>query len=145
MFNIWTLPSGAQRCLDPVWPTAGRAQCVDQMYPGQIWSSTCGQKELIWLFSQMQLMLKPNYRSMILRTLFRKPSACSTFRPQSFHFSATICQLLLKKPQGQVKLTNNLFKADAIKKVILCNFCEAYLSLLFPSSWRKMGLLQTSV
>merc|ERR1719458_314164 len=29
-------PPGAQRCLDPVWPTAGRAQCVDQMYPGQI-------------------------------------------------------------------------------------------------------------
>ena len=25
-------------------------------------------------------------------------------------------------------------QADAIKKVILCNFCEAYLSLLFPSS-----------
>lgn len=85
------------------------------------------------------------FRSMIFRTLLRKPSACSSFHPQSFHFSTTTCQLLLKKPQGQVKLRNNLFKADAIKKVLLCNFSETCLYLLFPSSWRKMGLMQTSV
>ena len=65
----------------------------------------------------MQLILEPNCRDMILRTLMLRPSACSSLHLQSFNFSTTACQLLLKKPQGKVKLTNNLFKADAIKKV----------------------------
>ena len=94
----------------------------------------------IFKCSWRQLKIELNYRSMILRTLICKP--CSTFRLQSFQFSKTTCQLLLKKPQGKVKLTNNLFKADAVKKVWEW-YCDLWniphsLNVPFPSSWRKM-------
>lgn len=83
---------------------------------------------------------------MILRTLFRKPSACSTSRPQSFHFSTTICQLLLKKPQGQVKLTNNLFKADAIKKLMKEDGIATDFRLIYreASSFKTHKILQVA-
>ena len=81
---------------------------------------------------------KPNCRNMILRTLMCKPSACSNLHLQSFQFSTTASKLLLKKPQGKVKLTNNLFKADAIKKVWHFLY-KISLYVLFPSSRKKMG------
>ena len=82
---------------------------------------------------------KPNCRNMILRTLMCKPSACSNLHLQSFQFSTTASQLLLKKPQGKVKLTNNLFKADAIKKVWQC-LCKISLSMLFSQLTKEDGI-----
>ena len=52
-------------------------------------------------------------RSMILRAFLHKPSVSSLLSPQW----STARRRLHKKPQGKEKLTNNLFKAEAVKKV----------------------------
>ena len=52
-------------------------------------------------------------RSMILRAFLHKPSVSSLLSPQW----STARRRLHKKPQGKEKLTNNLFKAEAVKKI----------------------------
>ena len=97
--------SGAQCCTDQKWKTAGCAQCVDKVCPRKIWPAPRGQEELVCSHFKSNI-----YRVMIVRALFCKYTICS-------RFSTTACHNLVKKPHGKVKLVNNLFKPDAVKKV----------------------------
>ena len=97
--------SGAQCCVDQKWKTAGRAQCVDKVCPRKIWPAPRGQEELVCTQFKSNI-----YRVMIVRAMFCKYTICS-------RFSTTACHNLVKKPHGKVKLVNNLFKPDAVKKV----------------------------
>ena len=96
---------GAQCCADQKWKTAGRAQCVDKVCPRKIWPAPRGQEELVCTQFKSNI-----YRVMIVRAIFCKYTICS-------RFSTTACHNLVKKPHGKVKLVNNLFKPDAVKKV----------------------------
>ena len=66
-------------------------------------------KNVIMDFAEIRIIC----RSMILRAFLHKPSVSSLLSPQW----STARRRLHKKPQGKVKLTNNLFKAEAVKKV----------------------------
>jgi len=79
---------------------------------------------------------------MILRAFLHKPSVSSLLSPQW----STARRRLHKKPQGKVKLTNNLFKAEAVKKFMQEDGIAAEFRLIYreASSFQSHKVFQVA-